>query len=161
MKKIFLAFIMIIWFFWLSMSSFAYTLNQTDINISETLTQRVEKVITQRWERFRQPFIKAIENLANKNKSKPRIHAIYSQVALNLDTSFISDFENVLGWVKNDFSSNIKKVFTDIKYYWDVNEIKFSDDWRDILVYTSKWKWEQNTVVSLFIFNESLFKSVL
>ncbi len=54
-----------------------------------------------------------------------------------------SVFNNVLSLNENnDLSCNSEKISIDKNNYWEVEDIIFSDDWREKIVYTKKWKWE-------------------
>jgi hypothetical protein len=100
MKKIILL-LLVCASLWYSYFSYAYTLTQKDEVIVENLAKKVEKTISKKWEHLRTPVVEAIKKMANKNKWKPRVYTIYSELALRIETNYEDELDSILENIDN------------------------------------------------------------
>jgi len=139
MKKYFLSVIIFFIIFWIKNISFAYDLNSNDKILVNNVTIKVEQIIEKKWEYVRETFVSSIKKLAIKYKNQPRLETILLQIVNNLDNNTYQEFSEEKN---NEFSCNSEKVSINKNNYWEVEKVIFSEDWKEKIVYTKKWKLE-------------------
>ncbi len=128
-KKTFLTLVtFIVLLFTTVLVSANYNLTTKDKQLVEVLTNKVEQVISQRWERFRTTLISSINNLALKHKSNIRVSSILKQVAYSLDNNFEKDLDKILNNLDKDNNQlfSISQINTITKKLENLENINYS-----------------------------------
>ncbi len=152
MKKTFLTLVTFIaLLFTTVLVSANYNFTAKDKQLVEVLTNKVEQVISQRWERFRTTLISSINNLALKHKSNIRVSSILKQVAYSLDNNFEKDLDKILNRYTNIYSIvNWAIYMNDNNIYWEkLKKSNYLKCYEDRYYFATDIIWE-NDIYLLF-----------
>lgn len=135
MKKIFIsAFVLAFSFFWVVN---AYDLTSSDFNISDIITKKIERLITNKWESYRSKYTKALIKLKDKYNSE-RIKAILDDVVDKLNFSGSINHLRILNIDIFKKTLEIKIAFGALDNPWDYVISNEKYEWKEVYVWGNK-----------------------